>query len=135
MPAPIASAFGRKLWSTEAWSHYQWSVKPGAREAKLKIWKFQGHQDGCTWQKPHFSPEQNVFACQSASTVKIPLTELRGFGVPATAGDASAANRLERYLNGRTRLTLRNGNRAVGTKESPVWLESQGKFDPRYGLL
>ena len=78
---------------------------------------------------------ENMYACQTSSTVKVPLTDLRGFGVPAAAGDVSAANRLERYLNGRTRLVLRNGQRAVSTTESPVSFESQGKFDPRYGLL
>jgi hypothetical protein len=135
VPPSVAAAYGKKLWERDAWSHYQWSVKPGAREARLTLWRFSAHENGCYYQKPHYSPMENVYACQTASTVKVPLTELRGMGIPTMAGDESAANRLERYLNGRTRLLLRNGQRAVSTAESPVWLESQGKFDSRYGLL
>jgi hypothetical protein len=135
VPPSIAAAYGKKLWERDAWSHYQWSVKPGAREARLTLWRFNARGNDCYYQKPSYSPMENVYACQSSSTVKVPLTELRAMGIPAAAGDASAANRLERYLNGRTRLLLRNGQRAVSTSESPVWLESQGKFDSRYGLL
>lgn len=135
VPAAVAEAYGKRLWQGDAWSHYQWSVKPGAREARLTLWRFSERGNGCAYQKPHYSPTENSYACQTSSTVKVPLTDLRALGAPATAGDDSAANRLERFLNGRTRLVLRNGRRAVSTTESPVWLESQGKFDSRYGLL
>jgi acetyl esterase/lipase len=135
VPAAVAAAYSQRLWPGDAYSHYQWSVKPGAREARLTLWRFSDRGNGCAYQKPHYSPMENMYACQTSSTVKVPLTDLRGFGVPAAAGDVSAANRLERYLNGRTRLVLRNGQRAVSTTESPVSFESQGKFDPRYGLL
>lgn len=136
VPAVISAAYRELLWGANAWSHYQWSVNPGAREAKLTLWRFSDRNgNGCRFQKPHYSPEGNPYSCQTTSTVEVPLTDLRAMGVPAVAGDPSSANRLERYLNGRTRLVLRNGQRAVSTTESPVWLESQGKFDSRYGLL
>lgn len=135
VPGSISAAYGQRLWERDAWSHYQWEVKPGAREAKLTLWRFNARNNGCWDQKPHYSPQESPYSCQSSSIVKVPLNDLRAFGVPAAAGDEFAANRLERYLNGRTRLVLRNGQRAVSTRESPVWLESQGKFDSRYGLL
>jgi hypothetical protein len=135
LPPSVARYLAKPIWNTQVRSHYQWSVDSGKSFARLKVWTFKGFGQGCVDQKPTYSQKENPYECHTEATVKVTLSELAYLGFPGVAPDESSASRMERYLNGRTRFLTRSGKLAVGTKEDAEWLEAQGKFDARYGVL
>lgn len=131
VPPTAAALFAKPIFDTVVRSHYQWRVEAGRSEATLWVWQFNGHVGRCGNSKPSTAN----LACQQSRTLSVPLSELASLGIPGNAGDEARANRIERYLNVRTRFKTAAGALAVGVKEAPAFLESRGRFDATYGVL